>query len=128
AILVPGGFGERGIEGKIETARYARERGIPYLGICLGMQVAIIEFARNRAGLPDAHSTEFRRDTQDPVIALVTEWTTREGTVEHRDETSGMGGTMRVGEQECQLAPDTLASRLYGAETIRERHRHRYEF
>jgi CTP synthase len=127
AILVPGGFGERGIEGKITAVRYARERRVPYLGICLGMQVAVIEYARNKAGLVGAHSTEFRRDTPHPVIALVTEWTTSGGGVERRSEASNLGGTMRVGAQKCRLAPDSLAHSLYGAEIISERHRHRYE-
>ena len=128
AILVPGGFGERGVEGKIMAVRYAREQGIPYLGICLGMQVAVIEFARNMAGLQEAQSTEFRGDTPDPVIALITEWQDRAGSVEVRSEDSDLGGTMRLGGQECRLADGTLARRTYGRETIVERHRHRYEF
>ncbi|HHQ41594.1 MAG TPA: CTP synthase [Chromatiales bacterium] len=128
AILVPGGFGQRGVEGKIEAARYAREQGIPYLGICLGMQVAVIEFARHRAGLEGAHSTEFRPDTPHPVIALVTEWTTPDGRVERRSEDSDLGGTMRLGGQPCRLKAGTLARRIYGREVIVERHRHRYEF
>ncbi len=127
AILVPGGFGERGIEGKIEAARYAREQGIPYLGICLGMQVAVVEFARNVAGLGEAHSTEFDANTPYPVIALVTEWITAEGDVEKRSADSDLGGTMRLGAQQCRLVPGTLARRLYGREVIAERHRHRYE-
>ncbi len=127
AILVPGGFGERGIEGKIEAARFAREQGVPYLGICLGMQVAVVEFARNVAGLGEAHSTEFDPNTPYPVIALVTEWTTAGGAVEKRSADSDLGGTMRLGAQECRLAPDTLARRLYGRDVIAERHRHRYE-
>ncbi len=127
AILVPGGFGERGIEGKIEAARYAREQGIPYLGICLGMQVAVVEFARNVAGLGEAHSTEFDPNTPYPVIALVTEWITAEGDVETRSADSDLGGTMRLGAQQCRLVPGTLAQRLYGREVIAERHRHRYE-
>jgi CTP synthase len=128
AILVPGGFGERGVEGKIATARYARENGIPYLGICLGMQVAVIDFARNVAGLEGAQSTEFNRDTPHPVIALITEWTDSQGRVETRSEDSDLGGTMRLGGQECRLAEGTLARQLYGKEVITERHRHRYEF
>jgi CTP synthase len=127
AILVPGGFGERGIEGKIAAVRHAREKLVPYLGICLGMQVAVIEYARNKAGLDGAHSTEFRRDTPHPVIALVTEWMTSEGGVERRSAESDLGGTMRVGAQKCRLAPDSLARKLYGADEISERHRHRYE-
>ncbi len=128
AILVPGGFGERGVEGKIRAVRYARENGVPYLGICLGMQVAVIEFARNVAGLSGAHSTEFNRGTQHPVIALITEWRTADGRVEVRQEDSDLGGTMRLGGQECRLAPGTVARASYGADMIRERHRHRYEF
>jgi CTP synthase len=128
AILVPGGFGERGIEGKISAVGYARERGIPYLGICLGMQVAVIEFARSVAGLEDAHSSEFDADTAHPVIALITEWQDRTGTTERRDDSSDLGGTMRLGAQDCTLHPGTLAHQLYGQPTIRERHRHRYEF
>ncbi len=129
AILVPGGFGERGVEGKIATVRYAREQGIPYLGICLGMQVAVIEFARHVAGLERAQSTEFDRDTPHPVIALITEWQREDGAVEQRSASSDLGGTMRLGTQACRLEPDSLAQRVYeGAEVIRERHRHRYEF
>jgi CTP synthase len=128
AILVPGGFGERGVEGKIMAVRHAREQGIPYLGICLGMQVAVIEFARNVAALADAQSTEFRKDTPHPVIALITEWQDRTGRVERRDEQSDLGGTMRLGGQECRLVPGTLAHRMYGKDVINERHRHRYEF
>lgn len=128
AILVPGGFGERGVEGKIMAVRYAREHGIPYLGICLGMQVAVIEFARNVAGLADAQSTEFRRDTPHPVIGLITEWQDQHGNIEHRDENSDLGGTMRLGGQVCKLRPGTLAHRIYGKDTVLERHRHRYEF
>jgi CTP synthase len=127
AILVPGGFGERGIEGKIQAARYAREKQVPYLGICLGMQVAVIEYARHKAGLAGAHSTEFRADTPYPVIALVTEWMTSEGGVERRSQQSDLGGTMRVGAQQCRLVPGSLAEKLYGAPIISERHRHRYE-
>ncbi|MFN3919647.1 MAG: CTP synthase [Methylohalobius sp.] len=128
AILVPGGFGVRGVEGKIAAARFARERRMPYLGICLGMQVAVIEFARNVAGLTAAHSTEFRSDTPHPVIALITEWQTPSGQIERRSPSSNLGGTMRLGAQPCRLLPDSLAIRLYGQEIIRERHRHRYEF
>ncbi|MBI1196049.1 MAG: CTP synthase [Gammaproteobacteria bacterium] len=127
AILVPGGFGARGVEGKIAAIRYARESGVPYLGICLGMQLAVIEFARNVAGYPEAHSSEFKRDTPDPVVGLVTEWTTADGRVEHRSLESDLGGTMRLGAQPCRLAPDTHARALYGREIIEERHRHRYE-
>jgi len=128
AILVPGGFGERGIEGKISAARYAREHGIPYLGICLGLQVAVIEFARDVAGLEGAHRPEFDRQTAHPVIALITEWQDRTGAIEERDENSDLGGTMRLGGQECRLSRDTLARRTYGRDVIVERHRHRYEF
>jgi CTP synthase len=128
AILVPGGFGKRGVEGKIEAVRYARENKIPYLGICLGMQVAVIEYARHCAGLPEAHSTEFNKDTVDPVIGLITEWTDKEGNIELRDEDTDLGGTMRLGGQLCRLQPDTLARATYGADEITERHRHRYEF
>jgi CTP synthase len=128
AILVPGGFGRRGIEGKVDAARFARERGVPYLGICLGMQVAVIEFARHVAGLNGAHSTEFQKDTPYPVIALITEWTTAEGQVERRSETSDLGGTMRLGGQECRLTPDSRVRAVYGKDVIVERHRHRYEF
>jgi CTP synthase len=128
AILVPGGFGVRGIEGKIEAVRLARDHQIPYLGICLGMQVAVIEYARNRAGLPEAHSTEFHPDTPDPVIALITEWQDERGTREHRSKDSGLGGTMRLGGQQCCLLPGTRAQALYGRDVVTERHRHRYEF
>ncbi|MDT8387624.1 MAG: CTP synthase [Thiogranum sp.] len=128
AILVPGGFGERGVEGKIMAVRYAREHKIPYLGICLGMQVAVIEFARNVAGLTDAQSTEFRRDTLHPVIGLITEWQDEQGTIERRDEHSDMGGTMRLGGQACKLKENTLARQVYGKDQVVERHRHRYEF
>ena len=127
-ILVPGGFGDRGIEGKIAAARYAREQEVPYLGICLGMQVAVIDYARNRAGLDGAHSTEFDSGTPHPVIALVTEWRDRSGATIHRDENSDLGGTMRLGEQKARLSESSLTSRLYGEDTIVERHRHRYEF
>ncbi|MEW6352927.1 MAG: CTP synthase [Pseudomonadota bacterium] len=128
AILVPGGFGERGIEGKIRAAQYAREHNVPYLGICLGMQVAVIEFARNKAGLEGAHSTEFNPNTPHPVIALITEWMTAHGTVERRSTESDLGGTMRLGGQQCRLLPGSRAHQLYGKDVITERHRHRYEF
>lgn len=127
AIIVPGGFGKRGIEGKILAAQYAREHKIPYLGICLGMQIAIIEFARHIAKLPAANSTEFNQDTLYPVVALVTEWQTAEGTIEKRSKHSDLGGTMRLGAQQCQLEKNSLAAHLYGKEVITERHRHRYE-
>jgi CTP synthase len=128
AILVPGGFGNRGIEGKIVAVQHAREHGIPYLGICLGMQVAVIEYARHKAGLKNANSTEFDRGTPHPVIALITEWQQEDGAVEARSERSELGGTMRLGAQPCLLAPDSLAHRLYEQDRISERHRHRYEF
>jgi len=128
AILVPGGFGERGIEGKITAARYARENGVPYFGICLGMQVACVEFARNVAGLGGAYSTEFRPEPEHPIIALVTEWHDLAGDVQQRDAEVDLGGTMRLGEQRCRLVNDTLAARSYGTDEVLERHRHRYEF
>jgi CTP synthase len=128
AILVPGGFGERGIEGKILAVRFAREKGVPYLGICLGMQVAVIEFARHVAGLAGAHSTEFNPHTPHPVIALITEWQDSSGQLHERDERSDLGGTMRLGAQTCRLEPDSLAHRVYGVDSVSERHRHRYEF
>jgi CTP synthase len=128
AILVPGGFGSRGIEGKIAAAHYARVNNIPYLGICLGMQVAVIEYARNVLGLTKAHSSEFNPKTPDPVIALVTEWLDRDGSIETRDENANLGGTMRLGAQTCKLVPGTNTRRAYGSEEIFERHRHRYEF
>jgi CTP synthase len=127
AILVPGGFGERGVEGKVATVRYARERKIPYLGICLGMQVAVIEYARDVAGLEGAHSTEFLPKTPHPVIALITEWQTDTGAVEHRSADTELGGSMRLGGQKCRLTPGSLAHDLYGKDVITERHRHRYE-
>ncbi len=127
AILVPGGFGGRGVEGKILTAQYARENKIPYLGICLGMQVALIEFARNVAGLEGANSTEFDADSEHPVIGLITEWLDSEGKVEQRDEASDLGGTMRLGSQKCHLIPGSKVKDVYGNEEIFERHRHRYE-
>jgi len=126
AILVPGGFGKRGVEGKIAAARYARESKVPYLGICLGMQVALIEYARNMAGLAEANSTEFDADTKNPVVALITEWQNHDGMVERRDVNSDLGGTMRLGAQTCSVEPGTLAAEIYGAE-VTERHRHRYE-
>jgi len=126
-IVVPGGFGDRGIEGKIETVRFARENDIPYLGICLGMQVAVIEAARNLAGLKGAMSTEFDKQTPHPVVALVTEWRTGTGKLEQRDEQSERGGTMRLGAQQVNLAEGSLAATTYGKTTIEERHRHRYE-
>jgi CTP synthase len=128
AILVPGGFGERGVEGKIATVHYARENKVPYLGICLGMQVAVIEYARNVAGLEGAHSTEFRANTAHPVIGLITEWKNADGSVEKRGENSDLGGTMRLGGQTCHLIEGTHAREIYGNESIVERHRHRYEF
>jgi CTP synthase len=126
-IVVPGGFGERGIEGKIRTVQYARENGIPYLGICLGLQVAVIESARNLAGFKDAQSTEFNRATTNPVIGLVTEWETVEGAHERRSETSNLGGTMRLGAQKIFLEESSLANKTYGKPEIAERHRHRFE-
>jgi CTP synthase len=128
AILVPGGFGERGIEGKIRAIQYAREQGVPYLGICLGMQLAIIEFGRHVLGLDQANSTEFNRATPHPVIALITEWQDAARGAQQRDEASGKGGTMRLGAQDVLLSPGTRARELYGADRIAERHRHRYEF
>jgi CTP synthase len=128
AILVPGGFGERGVEGKIQAIRYARERQIPYLGICLGMQLAIIEYSRNVAGLEGAHSTEFNRSAPHPVIALISEWQDQKGTVEQRTEKSDMGGTMRLGAQEVRLSHGSRAHQIYASDVIAERHRHRYEF
>ena len=127
AILVPGGFGDRGIEGKLLAAQYARENDIPYLGICLGMQIAMIEYARNVAKLDDANSTEFDADCKSPVVGLITEWMDASGQKELRDEHSDLGGTMRLGAQECHLEPGSKALAMYGAETIEERHRHRYE-
>jgi len=127
AILVPGGFGKRGVEGMMKAIQYARENKVPYLGICLGMQLAVIEFARNVVGLAGANSTEFDRDTPHPVIALVTEWQDRDGRVERRDEKSDLGGTMRLGAQGAALEPGSLARKVYGADVINERHRHRYE-
>ena len=129
AILVPGGFGSRGVEGKIRAVKYARENKIPYLGICLGMQVAVIEFARNVLGLAQAHSTEFNPKTPEPVIGLITEWKNQDGSVETRNEKSDLGGSMRLGGQTCKLVPGTVARKSYeGSEQIIERHRHRFEF
>ncbi len=127
AILVPGGFGDRGIEGKIAAVRYARENGVPFLGICLGMHMAMIEYGRNVCGLEGAHSSEMVRDTPHPVVALITEWQDADGSLERRDEHSDLGGTMRLGAQTCHLVEGTLAHSVYGADEIRERHRHRYE-
>ncbi|HJV76613.1 MAG TPA: CTP synthase [Noviherbaspirillum sp.] len=126
AILVPGGFGKRGVEGKIAAARFARETKVPYLGICLGMQVALIEFARHKAGLTNANSTEFDGETDHPVVALITEWQNHDGKVERRDASSDLGGTMRLGAQTCAVKPGTIAADIYGNE-VTERHRHRYE-
>ena len=128
AVLVPGGFGRRGIDGKIQAVRYARENKVPYLGICLGMQVAVIEYARHRAGLADADSTEFNRATPHPVIALVTEWVGKDGALERRGEQSDLGGTMRLGAQEIRLRRESRMRAVYGTDIISERHRHRYEF
>ena len=127
AILVPGGFGKRGVEGKINAARYARENRVPYLGICLGMQLAVIEYARHVAGMEGAHSTEFEPNTKYPVIALISEWHDSSGKLEQRSEISDLGGTMRLGGQECLLMPGSLVHGIYGADRIVERHRHRYE-
>lgn len=126
-ILVPGGFGERGVEGKILAAQYAREHNVPYLGICLGMQVALIEFARNVVGMSHAHSTEFNKDTPYPVVGLITEWRDADGSVETRSDKSDLGGTMRLGSQNCNLIDNTKAREIYGKAVIQERHRHRYE-
>ena len=126
AILVPGGFGKRGVEGKIAAARYAREHGVPYLGICLGMQVATIEYARHMAGLKGANSTEFDSETPHPVIALITEWKDADGSIQTRHASSDLGGTMRLGAQSSDVAPGTLAHQIYG-DVVTERHRHRYE-
>ena len=128
AILVPGGFGNRGIEGKINAVKYARENGVPYLGICLGMQVAVIEIARNLAELDNADSTEFNKGTEHPVIALITEWQDAKGKREKRNQASDLGGTMRLGGQECKLVEGSLVKSLYEKDKIIERHRHRYEF
>ena len=127
AILVPGGFGNRGVEGKIATVKYARENKVPYLGICLGMQVAVIEYARNMANMADANSTEFDKNTPYPVVGLITEWQDEDGSVQTRDEDSDLGGTMRLGGQECALIDGTKSREIYGKDVITERHRHRYE-
>ena len=128
-ILVPGGFGSRGIDGKICAAKYARKEKIPYFGICLGMQVAVIEFARNAAAMEGAHSQEFDKNTTYPVIYLMTEWyDDKTGTVQQRDITSDKGGTMRLGAYPCMVKEGTLAHKAYGISDISERHRHRYEF
>ena len=127
AILVPGGFGTRGFQGKIAAAGYARENKIPYLGICYGLHAAIIEFARNVAGITGADTTENDSDASDPLIGLITEWTAEDGSVEQRNANSNLGGTMRMGEQECKLSSDSLTAKIYGSSSIKERHRHRYE-
>ena len=127
-ILVPGGFGNRGIDGKITAVKYARENHVPYLGICLGMQLAVIEYARHQLGFQDANSTEFVCGTEHPVIALITEWMEQDGTIEHRHEGTDLGGTMRLGGQQCQLLGGSRVRELYGQDVITERHRHRYEF
>ena len=128
AVLVPGGFGDRGVEGKIKTVRYARENQIPYLGICLGLQAAVVEYARNVAGLENANSTEFDPATPHPVIALITEWQDLDGSTQQRDQDSHLGGSMRLGAQECRLASGSLVAQTYAAEAVHERHRHRFEF
>ena len=127
-ILVPGGFGDRGFEGKVASARYAREHGVPYFGICYGMQAAVVDYARNILGMADANSTENDKQSTHPVIGLITEWRTATGEVEKRDERTGLGGSMRLGLQEARLKPGTLARELYGKDVVSERHRHRYEF
>ncbi len=127
AVLVPGGFGSRGTEGKMKAIRHARENRIPYLGICLGMQLAVIEYARNKVGLAGANSTEFDPGTPHPVVALITEWQNRDGTVERRDAGSDLGGTMRLGAQPADVTPGTQVEKIYGSRTVNERHRHRYE-
>jgi len=126
AILVPGGFGKRGTEGKIKAIQFARENKIPYLGICLGMQLAVVEFARHKAMLKNANSSEFDQDAEHQVIGLITEWKSSEGAIEKRDDSSDLGGTMRLGAQKCPIESGTLAHKIYGAE-VNERHRHRYE-
>ena len=126
-ILVPGGFGKRGTEGKISAVQYARENKVPYLGICLGMQVAVIEYARHMASLSEAHSTEFVEDTSTPAVGLITEWRDEDGSVQQRDADSDLGGTMRLGAQECRLVDDSLSREMYDKEVVFERHRHRYE-
>jgi len=126
AVLVPGGFGKRGVEGKIRAIRYVREQGIPFLGICLGLQLAVIEYARHCCGLGEANSTEFDPDTPHPVVALITEWQDAQGRIERRSSDSDLGGTMRLGAQRCRVHPHTRAWEIYG-ESVNERHRHRYE-
>ena len=127
AVLVPGGFGKRGVEGKIRAVQIARENNIPYLGICLGMQIAIVEYARNVVKIPDANSTEFNTNTPYPIVAMVTEWEDKSGAIEKRSHDTDLGGTMRLGSQECNLVSGSLAHQVYGSRTIFERHRHRYE-
>jgi len=127
AILVPGGFGQRGVEGKIQAIKFAREKGVPYLGICLGMQLAVIEFARHVLGLTDAHSTEFDESSEHPVVGLITEWMDASGIKEHRDSDADLGGTMRLGGQDAHLKNGSKIASLYGSDVISERHRHRYE-
>jgi len=127
AILVPGGFGDRGVEGKITAVRYARENNIPFLGICLGMHVALIEYARNVCELEGANSTEMQADTPHPIVALITEWQNSDGSTEQRNASSDLGGTMRLGAQTCYLEPGSKVREIYGADTVLERHRHRYE-
>jgi len=127
-ILVPGGFGDRGFEGKVATSQYARENNIPYFGICYGMQAAVVDVLRHKGGLPGANTTEIDRNCSDPAIGLITEWRTAEGEIERRTAESDLGGTMRLGLQECRVKPGTLAHRLYGKDVVAERHRHRYEF
>jgi CTP synthase len=127
-ILVPGGFGDRGFEGKVRTAQYAREHGLPYFGICYGMQAAVVDYARHVLGYADANSTENDKQSQHPVIGLITEWRTASGDVERRSEESDLGGTMRLGLQDQRIKPGTLARDLYGKDVVGERHRHRYEF
>ena len=127
-VLVPGGFGDRGFEGKVQTARFARESCVPYFGICYGMQAAVVDAARNLAGLEGANSTENDRNAVHPVIGLITEWRTQSGDIERRSEGSDLGGTMRLGLQEQRIKPGTRAHALYGKDVVGERHRHRYEF
>jgi CTP synthase len=127
AILVPGGFGDRGVEGKITAVRYARENNIPFLGICLGMHVALVEYARNVCGLEGADSTEMNPSTPHPIVALITEWMNADGSAEQRDESSDKGGTMRLGAQPCHLEADSKVRKIYGKDIVSERHRHRYE-
>jgi len=127
AILVPGGFGNRGVEGKIKAIEYARKNNIPFLGICLGMQLAVVEYARNVCGYADANSTEFSQTSSYPVIGMIEEWEDKSGSVETRDENTDLGGTMRLGAQDCELVAGSLAANVYGANKIHERHRHRYE-